>query len=80
MDFRGLISSIASVAEKVLPAIVPGAGAAIEAGKAVVGLIDRAKETFGDQVPASLLAKREELMTRVRAHAESTADRLEGGG
>jgi hypothetical protein len=63
----------------VLPSIIPGAGPAIEAGKAVIHLIDQAKTTFGEKDTAVLQAQRKTLMEKVAKHAESTASRLEGG-
>jgi hypothetical protein len=78
MDFKSLISSIENVAAKVLPSIIPGAGPAIEAGKAVIHLIDQAKATFGEHDTAVLQAHRKTLMEKVTAHANSTASRLEG--
>jgi hypothetical protein len=78
MDFKALISSIETVAAKVLPTIVPGAGPAIAAGQAVIHLIDQAKATFGEHDTAVLQAQRATLMEKVARHAESTASRLEG--
>lgn len=78
MDFHGLIAKIEGVAASVLPTIVPGAGPAIAAGKAVVDLIDSARKTFGEKDTAVLQAQREALVERVSRHAESTAASLEG--
>lgn len=76
MDWRELAGQIAAVAEKVAPLVVPGAGAAIQAGKEVLDLVDRFKTISGQTTP-ELEAARAELEPRVLRHLEDTASSLD---
>lgn len=77
MDFSGIISSIGAVAKAVLPTLVPGAAAGVQAAEAVIGLIDKAKHDFG--TPADVLnADREAFEAHVLAEGQKTIDQLRG--
>ena len=78
MDFAGLFTNLTTAAKGLLPRIVPGAGPLIEAGKSIASAIDHLKTANGGRAPADATAVRDQLMAKVRKHAESTASRLEG--
>lgn len=79
MNITALFNDIAKVAEKVAAAIVPGADKAIEAGKAVLGLIDTTKATFATHDPAVLNAAIDTLSAKVNAEVDDEIKALRGG-
>jgi hypothetical protein len=79
-NLNSIFAGLTGAAKTLLPLMVPGAGPLLKAGEAIVSAIDHLKQSNGGQAPADALQVREALMTKVRAHAESTAGRLEGGG
>jgi hypothetical protein len=80
MNFSSIASSVASIAEKLAPAIIPGAGAAIAAAKEVIALANDLKPSVtgtpeGQQLDESLT----DLEARVSAHADSVEEELGDG-
>jgi hypothetical protein len=80
MDWKELAGEIAGIAEKVLPAVVPGAGPAIAIATEVISL----GRAVTRHVPAGtgtgdLEANLDKLEAAVMAHADRTAESLGDG-
>lgn len=76
MDFVGMVSKLAGTVGTMLGGpIVP---AAIEIGKDLLGLIDKAKAVVSEDDAVKLDAIRDELEPKVMAHADSTEATLRG--
>lgn len=80
MNLNSILSLIGNAAKDILPAIVPGAGAAIAAAHSIGEAFNAAKAMNGGEAPADAEAAHDALFAKVKAHAESTFGRLEGGG
>lgn len=78
MSIGVIFKDIAAVAEKVAESIVPGADKAIEAGKAVLALINSAKVTFATQDPTVLDAAIDTLEAKVNSDVDQAIKDLEG--
>lgn len=78
MNTKALIDQVATLARTVLPLVVPGAAPALAIAEQVVKLIDNTRQTFGEKDTAVLTRLRDDLSTKVHAHARRTADRLDG--
>lgn len=79
MDLNAILSGLGSLAARIAPAVIPGAGPAIKAAQALSAAFLSVKEANGGTAPADAEAQHDALFARVKAHAESTFDRLEGG-
>jgi hypothetical protein len=73
-----LVNTISSIAEKLGPMLVPGAGAAIAIGQDLLKLIDSTKAVVSEQDGAKLDSIRDELEPKVMKHADDTEARLRG--
>lgn len=80
MNFNQILSTIGNLAKQVLPAVVPGAGPALAGAKALSEAFQSFKTANGGTAPADAEVAHDALFERVKAHAESTFDRLEGNG
>ena len=78
MNLNSILSSLGSLATTIAPAIVPGAGAAIKAGQAILQAFNTVKEANGGTAPADAEAAHAALYEKVMAHADATLGRAEG--
>jgi hypothetical protein len=75
---KAFISGLLSLAQQAATAIVPGAGAAIIAGKKVLELIDTVRDNVTSTADAAALDEgRAELERRINEHADRTAQSLD---
>lgn len=77
-DPRALIAGIASLAETVLPLIVPGSKPMIEAGHKLVDLINATRETFPEDNHDTLDMTQEDIEERISAKVDDTVAKLRG--
>jgi len=77
-DPRALIDGIVSVAETILPLIVPGSKPAIEAGHKLVDLIIATREAFPEDNHDKLDMTQEDIEERINAHVDGTVAKLRG--
>jgi hypothetical protein len=77
--FDGLLHTLAGAAQELAGRIVPGAAPLLEAGKSLMAAFNSVKQANGGTAPPDAQAKHDALFEKVKAHAESTFDRLEGG-
>lgn len=78
MSFNSILSLLGQAAKQLAPMIVPGAGPAIALGESIVKALDDGKEANGGQLPPEAADGHSALYNKVKAHADSTFDRLEG--
>lgn len=77
--FNGILEQLGTIAAKLAPQIIPGAGPLIEAGKAISAAFTSIKSLNGGTAPPGAEAQHDALFAKVKAHAEGTLGRLEGG-
>lgn len=77
-DPRALIDGIVSVAETILPLIVPGSKPMIEAGHKLVDLINATRDTFPDDNHDKLDMTQEDIEERISDHVDDTVAKLRG--
>lgn len=78
MNFNNVLSLIGAAAKQLLPAIVPGSGALINGAEALSQAFRTIKAENGGTAPSDAEAAHDALFERVKAHAQSTLDRLDG--
>jgi hypothetical protein len=78
MDLDIILRGLGGLAAKLAPSIIPGAGPAIAAARAIGNAFETVKAANGGQAPADAEAQHDALLARVKAHADSTLGRLEG--
>lgn len=78
MDLNKILSGLGNLAGTIAPSIIPGASAAIAAGKAISDAYKTVKEANGGEAPADAEAQHDALFKRVMDHADSTLGKLEG--
>lgn len=77
MNLNSIVDDLVNAAELLVPLIVPGAGPAIQAGKAILNVIDRVKDGVDDPAKLTKLqGGRDALEQRVNAHADRVIDSL----
>jgi hypothetical protein len=77
--FNGLLSTLGQAAAEMAARFLPGSGPAIEAAKALGSAFENVKQLNGGSAPPDAQAGHDALLTKVKAHAERTLGRLEGG-
>lgn len=78
-DFSSILKSLANTAMALVPKIIPGAAPIIAAGKSISDAITSLTEAHtGPPVPEATAAAND-LMAKVRVHAESTFNHAENG-
>lgn len=77
---NGILAQLGSIAGQLATSIVPGAGAAIKAGEAILAAFNVVKEANGGTAPADAEAQHQALLEKVNAHADATLGRAEGAG
>jgi hypothetical protein len=76
---NGILDLLGNAAKQILPLIVPGSGALIQGAEAISNAFESIKAQNGGQAPADAEAAHDALFARVKAHADSTLNRLENG-
>lgn len=76
---NGILSLLGNAAKTLAPLIVPGAGPLLAAAESLTSAFTGIKAANGGQAPADAEAAHDALFARVKAHAEGTLGRLEGG-
>lgn len=77
--FDSILSSLGTAAKALATHIVPGSSNLIEAGKSLTAAYQTVKAQNGGTAPATAEADHDALLAKVRAHADRTLGRLEGG-
>lgn len=78
-DLDTTLSLLGRAAKLIAPMIVPGSGALIAVAESLGAAYKGLRAENGGQAPADAEAAHDALFARVKAHAESTLSRLEGG-
>lgn len=74
-----MLSQLGNLAQTLAPQILPGSENLIKAGESLSNAFKAIKAENGGQAPADAEAAHNALFQRVKAHADSTLSRLEGG-
>jgi hypothetical protein len=77
--FDGLLSKLGNAAAEMAERFIPGSAHAIEAAKAIGAAFENVKQLNGGAAPPSAQADHDALFAKVKAHADHTLGRLEGG-
>lgn len=75
--FDNILSSLGSLSS-MAAGLIPGAGPAIQVGKALIDAFKTVKEANGGTAPASAETAHQALVAKVNAHADETFGRLDG--
>jgi hypothetical protein len=73
-----ILASMVDVAKAAAPFLVPGGAEAVALGTALAKTIDKAIARAEGPVPPALIAEREAIELRIRAHVADTAANLRG--
>lgn len=76
---NGILTMLGNAAKALLPNIIPGSGALIAGAEALSTAFTSIKAANGGTAPADADAAHSALYDKVKAHADSTFSRLEGG-
>ncbi len=76
---NGILTFIGNAAKELLPQIIPGSGALIAGAEALSTAFTSLKAANGGTAPAEADAAHSALYDRVKAHSDSTFNRLENG-
>lgn len=80
---NNVLLSLGSAAKILTAQIIPGAGNLgnlVKAGEALGAAFKTIKDANGGTAPADAEASHDALFEKVKAHADGTLSRLEGGG
>jgi hypothetical protein len=77
--FNGLLGTLGAAAAEMAKRFIPGSGPAIEAAKAIGAAFENVKQLNGGTAPPAAQADHDALFAKVKAHADRTLGRLEGG-